>query len=34
MTGRRAKSRDDIMALMHVVYSGEDAVLLQKDTEL
>lgn len=30
----RAKSRDDIMALMHVVYTGSDAVPIQQDTEL
>jgi len=30
----RAKSRDDIMGLMHVVYCGEDALPLQLDTEL
>ena len=37
MTSRsRAKSRDDIMALMHVVYCAEDALPLrmQLDTEL
>ncbi len=35
MAGRgRAKSRDDITSLMHVVYCGEDSVPLQKDTEL
>jgi len=35
MAGRgRAKSRDDITSLMHVIYCGEDAVPLQKDTEL
>ena len=35
MAGRsRAKSRDDITSLMHVMYCGEDAVPLQKDTEL
>ncbi len=30
----RAKSRDDITSLMHVIYCGGDAVPLQKDTEL
>ena len=35
MAGRgRAKSRDDITSLMHVIYFGEDAVPLRKDTEL
>ncbi len=35
MAGRgRAKSRDDITSLMHVIYCGEDSVPLQKDTEL
>jgi len=34
MKRSKAKSRDDIMALMHVVYSGEDALPLQQDTEL
>jgi len=35
MAGRgRAKSSDDITSLMHVIYCGEDAVPLQKDTEL
>ncbi len=35
MTGRgRAKSRDDIKSLMHVIYCGEDAMPLQEDTEL
>ncbi len=35
MAGRgRAKSRDDITSLMHVIYCGEDAMPLQKDTEL
>ncbi len=35
MAGRgRAKSRDDITSLMHVIYCGEDAVPVQKDTEL
>ena len=35
MAGRsKAKSRDDITSVMHVVYCGEDAVPLQKDTEL
>ncbi len=33
-SGSSAKSRDDIMALMHVVYTGSDAVPLQQDTEL
>ncbi len=30
----RAKSRDDIMALMHVTYTGVDALPPQQDTEL
>jgi len=30
----KAKSRDDIMALMHVIYSGDDALPLQQDTQL
>ena len=30
----RAKSTDDIMALMHVIYIGEDALPLQQDTEM
>jgi len=30
----RAKSRDDIVALMHVTYTGVDALPLQQDTEL
>ncbi len=30
----QAKSRDDIMALMHVTYTGVDALPLQQDTEL
>ena len=35
MAGRgRPKSRDDITSLMHVIYCGEDAMPLQKDTEL
>ncbi|DBB05611.1 TPA: hypothetical protein ACH3X1_012231 [Trebouxia sp. C0004] len=35
MTSRsRAKSRDDIMALMHVAYTGKDALPLQQDTDL
>ncbi len=37
MTSRsrgKLKYRDDIMGLMHVVYCGEDALLLQLDTEL
>ena len=34
MKRSRAKSRDDIMALMHVTYIGEDAVPLQQDTEM
>ncbi|DBA96543.1 TPA: hypothetical protein ACH3X1_015415 [Trebouxia sp. C0004] len=35
MTSRsRAKSRDDIMALMHVAYTGSDALPLQQDTDL
>jgi hypothetical protein len=34
MKRSKAKSRDDIMALMHVVYSGDDALPLQQDTEL
>ena len=35
MAGRgRAKSRDDITSLVHVIYCGEDSVPLQKDTEL
>ena len=32
--GGRAKSRDDITSLMHVIYCGEDSVPLQKDTKL
>jgi hypothetical protein len=35
MTSRsRAKSRDDIMALMHVTNTASDAVPLQQDTDL
>ena len=34
MKRSRAKSRDDIMALMHVTYIGDDAVPLQQDTEM
>ena len=34
MAGYRGKSGDDIVALMHVVYLGEDAVPLQNETEL
>jgi len=34
MKRSRAKSRDDIMALMHVTYIGEDALPLQQDTEM
>jgi len=35
MAGRgRAKSRDDNTSLMRVIYCGEDAVPVQKDTEL
>jgi len=29
-----AKSRDDIMALMHVIYTGDDGLPLQQDTQL
>lgn len=34
MKRSRAKSRDDIMALMHVTYIGEDALPPQQDTEM
>ncbi len=34
MKRSRAKPRDDIMALMHATYIGEDAVPLQQDTEM
>ena len=34
MKRSRAKSRDDIMTLMHITYIGEDAVPLQQDTEM
>ena len=34
MKRSRAKSRDDITALMHVTYSGEDAIPLQQDTDM
>ena len=34
MKRSRAKSRDDIMALMHVTYIGEDALALQQDTDM
>ena len=34
MKRSKAKSRDDIMALMHVIYSGDDALPLQQDTQL
>ena len=34
MKHSRAKSRDDIMALMHVTYTGEDALPLQQNTEM
>ena len=34
MKRSRAKSRDDIMALMHVTYIGEDALPLQQNTEM
>ncbi|KAL0028847.1 hypothetical protein WJX77_000806 [Trebouxia sp. C0004] len=34
MKRSRAKSRDDIMALMHVTYIGEDAVPLQQYTDM
>ncbi|DBB05629.1 TPA: hypothetical protein ACH3X1_012246 [Trebouxia sp. C0004] len=34
MKRSRAKSRDDIMALMHVTYTAEDAVPLQQDTDM
>ncbi len=34
MKRSRAKSRDGIMALMHAIYSGEDALPLQQDTEM
>ena len=34
MKRSRAKSRDDIMALMHVTYIGEDALPMQQDTEI
>ncbi len=29
-----AKSNDDLIALMHVTYTGEDALPLQQDTEM
>ncbi len=34
MKRSRAKSRDDVMALMHVTYIGEDAVPPQQGTEM
>ncbi len=34
MKRSRAKSRDDITALMHVTYNGQDALALQQDTEM
>ena len=34
MKRSRAKSRDNIMALMRVTYIGEDALPLQQDTEM
>ena len=34
MKRSRAKSKDDIMDLMHVTYVGEDAVPLQQNTEM
>ncbi len=34
METSRMKSRDDIMAVMHVVYTGNDALPIQQDTEL
>ncbi len=34
MKRSQAKPRDDIMALMHVIYSGDDALPLQQDTQL
>ena len=34
MKRSRAKSRDNVMALMRVTYIGEDALPLQQDTEM
>ena len=34
MNRSKAKSRDDIKALMHVIYTGDDALPLQQDTQL
>ena len=34
MKRSRVKSRDDIIALMHVTYNGQDALALQQDTEM
>ena len=34
MKRSRAKSREDITPLMHVTYTGEDAVPLQQDTDM
>jgi len=34
MKHSNAKSRDDITALLHVTYSGEDALPMQQDTEM
>ncbi len=34
MKRSRAKSREDIMTLMHVIYTAEDALPLQRDTEM
>ena len=33
MGGRNKRSRDDILALMQVVYTGQDAAPLQQDTD-
>ena len=30
----RARSRDDVHALMYVTYTGEDAFPVQQDTEM
>jgi len=34
MKRSKAKARDDIMALIHVMYTGDDALPLQQDTQL
>ncbi|KAL0043991.1 hypothetical protein WJX82_000104 [Trebouxia sp. C0006] len=34
MKRSRAKSREDIMTLMHVIYTAEDALPLQRDTDM